>query len=162
MCSGAVAVPLLPDVVWLGGGKVRESPAMLTTRHHSPRIRGKLCEACVRRAVLHGREAWRRNNPELQRPRRNARAMIRLISGIKDRDETPSASLLHKRNIEYITSVFRCRPSRWYGQEQRHTPYTNYIRQYRMQVIYLTSALAQLLWNFVICARRYLHITVCL
>ena len=52
-------------------------------------ICGKVYEACVRSAMLHGSETWGSNNHALQRPLRNDYARIRRICGIRDRDETP-------------------------------------------------------------------------
>ena len=92
-------------VVW---GKFRKLLPVLTTRHLSPRIHSKVYEACVSLPMFHGSEIWRPNNPELQQLCRPDRDMIRWICGIKDRDETPSASLLQKLGIEDITSVLHC------------------------------------------------------
>ena len=44
---------------------------------------------------------------------------LRWVCGTKDRDETPSASLLQKLGIEDITSVHCCWQLRWYGHVQR-------------------------------------------
>ena len=41
--------------------------------------------------------------------------------GTKDRDESPSASLLQKLGIEDVTPVLRSRRLRWYGHEHRVT-----------------------------------------
>ena len=100
---GVVTVPLLPDAVW--PGKSVQS--------------GNVYVACS--AMLHGRETWVPTEPELRQLRHNARAMTRWICGIKDRDETSSASLLQKLDIEDIMSVVRCRRLRWYGHIQRAT-----------------------------------------
>ena len=40
---------------------------VITTRHLSPKIRGKVFEACVCSAMLHGRETWGLNTNDLQR-----------------------------------------------------------------------------------------------
>ena len=94
---------------------------VLTTRHLWPMICGKVYEACVRSAMLHGSETWGPKQPDRRRLRRNDRAMIRWFCGIKDRDETSSASLLQKLGIKHITSVLRCWRLRWCGHEQRAT-----------------------------------------
>ena len=79
------------------GGKMLvtlQNMPVLTTRHLSSRIRGKVYEACVCLTMLHDSETWGSNNPEQQRFRHNDHDMIHWIYGLKDRDETPSASLL--------------------------------------------------------------------
>ena len=88
----------------------------------SPRIRGKVYEACIRTALLLGSETWWPTEPELPRLRRNDCAMIRWICGIIDRDKTPSATLLQKLGIEHITSVLRCRWLGWCGHVQLAMP----------------------------------------
>ena len=97
--------------------KFRKLLPVLTSRHLSPRIHG----VCL--AMLHGSETWGPEEPELQQLHCNDCAMIRWICGIKDRDETPSASLLQKLDIKDITSVLRCRRLRWYGPPQRATSF---------------------------------------
>ena len=66
-------------------GKFRKLLRVLTTRHLSPRIRGKLHEACVRSFMLHNSEKWGPKEPELQQLFRDKRAMIHWIYGIKDK-----------------------------------------------------------------------------
>ena len=105
-------------VVW---GKFRKFLPVLTSRHLSRKIRGKVYVACVHWAMLHGSKTWEPKEPELWQLCRNDRIMIRCICGIKDRDETPSASLLQKLYIEDITSVLCCQWLRWYGRVQRAT-----------------------------------------
>ena len=110
-CDSAIAARCC--VAW---GKFRKLLPVLTTKHLSPRIRGKVYEAWVRSAMLHSSETWGLKDPQL-----HDHTMIRWICGIKDRDETPSASLLQKLGTEDITSVLRCRRFRCYGQVQRAT-----------------------------------------
>ena len=102
-----------------GLGKVRDT--LVCPNHLSPRIRGKVYEACVRTALLLGSETWWPTEPELPRLRRNDCAMIRLICGIIYRDKTPSATLRQKLGIEHITSVLGCRWLRWCGHVQLAT-----------------------------------------
>ena len=103
-----------------GLGKVEETLACPNHRHLSPRIRGKVYEACVPSTMLHGMETWGPKEPELRRLPRNDRTMIHWICRIKGRDKTPS--LLQKLSIKYITSVLRCRRLRWYGHVQLGVP----------------------------------------
>ena len=48
-----------------------------TSKHLSLVARGKVFNACVRSAMLHGSETWAPSAPDLQRLRRNDRAMVR-------------------------------------------------------------------------------------
>ena len=86
--------------------------------------------SCVRSAMLHGSETWGPKEPEMQRLRHNACAMLCWISGIKDRDETPSSSLLLKPGIEDITWILRCQRLRWYGHVQWATSYIKSIKNF--------------------------------
>ena len=99
-CDSAIVARC--SVAW---GKFRKLLPVLTSRHLSPRIRGKVYEVCVRSAMLHGSQMWGPKEPVLRWLHRNDHTMIRWICGIKDRDETPSVSLLQKLGIEDITSV---------------------------------------------------------
>ena len=79
-CDRAIAARWC--VAW---GKLKKLLPDLTTRHLSPKVCGKVCEACVRSAMLHGSETWGPKEPEL-RLCHNDHAMISWICGIKDRD----------------------------------------------------------------------------
>ena len=70
--------------------------------------------------MLHGSETWAPNASDLQRLRRNDRAMIRCICGAKLEDEISSAVLHQKLDIDEITAVLRTWRLRWYG----HVPYS--------------------------------------
>ena len=102
LCSGGACDSAIARccVAW---GKFRKILPVLTTRHLSPRIRDKVDETCVRSAMLHGNETLGPKEPKMQRLHRHDHGMIRWISGIKDRDETPSALVLLKLGIEDIT-----------------------------------------------------------
>ena len=122
LCSGGGCESAIVARCCVAWGKLRKLLSVLTSRHLSPRIRGKVFVACVRSAMLHGSETWGPKDPELRQLRLNDRAMTHWISGIKDTDGTCSASLLQKLDIEDIISVLRCRRLRWYGHVQRATP----------------------------------------
>ena len=77
-------------------GKLRKLLPVLTTKHLSPKIRGKVYEAGVSSAMLHGSETWGLNTIDLLRLRHSDRAMICWIFGTKVRDERPLASLLQR------------------------------------------------------------------
>ena len=56
--------------------------------------------------MLHGRETWGPNNPELQRLCCNDHAMILWICGIKDRDKMPSFTATETWHWGYILWSF--------------------------------------------------------
>ena len=119
LCSGGGcynAIAARCSVAW---GKFRKLLFVPTTRHLSPRIHGKVYDACVLSAMLHGCDIWGPKEPKLRRLCHNERSMIRWIRGIKDRDETPSAALLQKLGTEDITSVLHCRRLKFYGHVQQ-------------------------------------------
>ena len=109
-CDSALATRCC--VAW---GKFRKLLPVLTSRHLSPRIRGKVYNTCIHLAMLHGSEMWGSKELELQWLHCS---MIHWICCIKNRDETPSDSLLQKLDIEDITSLLCCRWLRWYGHVQ--------------------------------------------
>ena len=113
-CDSAIAARCC--VAW---GKFRRLLPILTSKHLSPKVRGKVYSACVRSAMLHGSETWGPNAADLQRLRRNDRSMIRWICGVKDRQEVPSDQLLRKLGICEITAVLRSRRLRWAGHVAR-------------------------------------------
>ena len=115
-CDSAIATRCC--VAW---GKFRKLLPILTSRHLSPKVRGKVYTACVRSAMLHGSETWAPNASDLQRLRRNDRSMIRWICRTKLEDQTPSVDLLKKLDIAEISAVLRGRRLRWAGHVQRAT-----------------------------------------
>ena len=100
-------------------GKFKKLLPILTSRHISPSIRGKVFNVCVRSAMLHGSETWAPTAADLQRLRRNDRAMIRWMAGVRLRDEISSASLLARFGLIEISSVLRSRRLRWHGHVAR-------------------------------------------
>ena len=55
LCSSGGCDSAIAARCW---GKFGKLLPVLTTRHLSPRIHGKVCEACVRSALLHGSKTW--------------------------------------------------------------------------------------------------------
>jgi hypothetical protein len=123
-CEHAIAARCC--VAW---GKFRKLLPILTSRHLSFKIRGNVYSACVRSSMLHGSETWAPNASDLQRLRRNDRAMIRWICAVKPKDEIPSDALHRKLGIDEVTSVVRIRRLRWYGHVQRASTCINSISQ---------------------------------
>ena len=65
--------------------------------------------------MLHGGETWAPKAEDIQILRRNDRAVIRWMCGVKISDEVSSATLLAKLALEEITSALRSRRLRWHG-----------------------------------------------
>ena len=72
----ALAIATICSTAW---GKFRKLLPILTSMRVSPLTRGKVFTACIGSALLHGIETWAPTAPDLQRLRRNNRAMIRWI-----------------------------------------------------------------------------------
>jgi len=115
-CDSAIAARCC--AAW---GKFRKLLSVLTTRHLSPRVRGKVYSTCIRSAIMLLRsepEPWGPNASNLQRLRRNNHSMIRWICGSKARNETPSDQLPLKLCLTNILVVVRSRWLRWFGHVQ--------------------------------------------
>ena len=69
--------------------------------------------------MLHGSETWGPKVEELQRLRRNDRAMIRWICRVGLREGVSSDDLLRRLGIYDITAVLRSRRLRWAGHVMR-------------------------------------------
>ena len=106
-------------------GKFKKLLPILTSRHVSLKARGSVFNACVRSAMLHGSETWAPSAPDLQRLRRNDRAMVRWICGVKLHDETPIDALYAKLGIQDVTDALCSRRLRWYGHVTRATSCIN-------------------------------------
>ena len=115
LCSGGGCDNAIAARYCVAWGKIGKLVPVLTTRHLSPRICGKVYKTCIHSAVLHGSETWGPTIPELLWLWRNHSAMIRWICVIKDRDEIPSTPRLQKLGIEDITSVLCYRRLTRYG-----------------------------------------------
>ena len=111
-------------VAW---SKFRELRPVLTSRHIPFHIRGSVYSTCVRAAMLHGSETWAPNADDLQRLRRNDRAMIRWICGVKPQDRIRSDDLLIKLRLADIEKVLMSNRLRWYGHAKRSQDYINTI-----------------------------------
>ena len=112
----------LGDMISAGGGcdraiaarccaawsKFRKLLPILTSKHISFKIRGKVFTACVRSTMLHGSETWAPNASDLQRLRRNDRAMIRWICSAKLADKIPTPEI---RNFVFFILTLRPLPS---------------------------------------------------
>ena len=103
-------------VAW---GKFRKLLPVLTSRHLPFKVKGRVYNSCVRAAMLHGSETWGPLSDDLKRLRRNDRAMIRWVCGVRHLHETSSEALLEKLGLVDIIAVLRSRRLRWYGHVMR-------------------------------------------
>ena len=99
--------------------KFRKLRPVLTSRHIPFPVRGRVYSTCVRAAMLHGSETWGPKTDELQRLRRNDRAMVRWICGVRPQDNVNSDVLLAKLGLADIGKVLSSRRLRWYGHAKR-------------------------------------------
>ena len=99
--------------------KFRKLRPVLTSRHIPFPVRGRVYSTCVRAAMLHGSETWGPKTDELQRLRRNDRAMVRWICGVRPQDNVSSDDLLAKLGLADIGKVLSSRRLRWYGHAKR-------------------------------------------
>ena len=99
--------------------KFRKLRPVLTSRHIPFPVRGRVYSTCVRAAMLHGSETWGPKTDELQRLRRNDRAMVRWICGVRPQDNVGSDDLLAKLGLADIGKVLSSRRLRWYGHAKR-------------------------------------------
>ena len=86
-------------------GKFKKLLPILTSKHISLTVRGKVFDACVRSALLHGSETWAPTAPDLQQLCRNDRSMIRWICGVKPHDEISIDLLCARLGIQEVTAA---------------------------------------------------------
>ncbi|RUS80290.1 hypothetical protein EGW08_011974 [Elysia chlorotica] len=101
--------------------KFKELLPVLLSRHLSNKTRGHVYSTCVRSAMLHASETWPLTKPNLQRLKRNDRAMIRQICNVKPEDvaTTRSNELLTLLGLEDLNLILKERRLRWYGHVER-------------------------------------------
>ncbi|CAH1263777.1 Hypp2763 [Branchiostoma lanceolatum] len=120
------------DAILQGHWTVAQHHKSQWVRHLPFKTCGKVFDSCVRAAMLHGSESWAPTASDLQRLRRNDRAMIRWICGAKPQDETPSETLHAKLGLVDIASVLRSRRLRWYGHVERASGCINAITKMQL------------------------------
>jgi hypothetical protein len=108
-------------------GKFKKLSPILTSKHLFLTTKGKALNACVRSALLHRRETWAPTAGDLQRLRRNDRAMIQWICRTKPGEETPTALLCARLGIQEVTEALCARQLRWYGHVMRSSACINTI-----------------------------------
>ena len=118
-CAGGgceLAVITRFSVTW---GKFKKLLPILTSKHSTLELRGKLYTSCVYSALLYGSENWAPTVAVLRRLQRNDRSMIRWICGVKPKDRSPSSIFLKKLKITDIKTLLQNRRLRWYGHVRR-------------------------------------------
>ena len=90
-------------------GKSRKLLPILTSKHSSLMAHGKVFNACVRSTMLHDSETWAPSAPDLQRLRRNDRAIVRWIYGVKVHDGVHSDELHARLGIQEVTEALYTR-----------------------------------------------------
>ena len=101
--------------------KFKDLLPVLSSRHLSFKIHGRVYSSCVWSAMLHASETWPLTKPNLQRLQRNDRAMIRQNCNFRSQDivTTRSKELLVRLGIEDLDLILKERRLRWYGHVER-------------------------------------------
>ena len=127
LCVGegcALAIATRCSTAW---GKFRKLLPILTSKHVSPFTRRNVFSACICSALLHGSETWAPAATDLQRLRRNDRAMIRWICGVKPHGKVPMETMYTKLGIPEVAVALRTKHLRWYGHVVCASSWTNSI-----------------------------------
>ena len=98
LCAGRGCKLAIVNRCSTASGKFKRLLPILTSKHVSQRTRGKVFNACLRSALLHGSETWAPTAPDLQRLCRNDRSMVRWICGVRDDDEVSADTLCNVRS----------------------------------------------------------------
>ena len=119
LCAGGgckLAIITRCSTAW---GKFKRLLPILTSKHVSLRTCGKVFNACVRSALLHGSETLAPTAPDLQRLRGNDRSMVRWIWGVRDDDEVSADTLCAMLGVQKVSAALHTRRLRWYGHVAR-------------------------------------------
>ena len=97
--------------------KFKDLLPLLFSCHLSFKTCGRVYSSCVRSAMLHASETWPLTKPNLQRLRRNDRAMIRQICNVRPQDTVTirSNELLVRLGIEDLDLILKERRLQWNG-----------------------------------------------
>ena len=112
---------------WL---KFRELLPLLTSRSIPFSTKGRLYQACVRLAMLHGSETWPVRAEELQCMERNDMRMIRWMCNVSLKDRVSSEELRRRLRLESISTCLQNRRLSWFGHVER-SPETSWINKCR-------------------------------
>ena len=86
-----------------------------TNRNLPLLTRGQVYSKHVRSAMLHEADNWAMTVANINRLRRNGRAMIHWICNVKTKDEVSSDTLLSQPGIQDLEVVLRTGCMRWFG-----------------------------------------------
>jgi len=86
-------------------GKFKKLLPILTSKHISLTVRGKVFDAWVRSVLLHGSKTWAPTAPDLQPLWQNDKSMIRWICGVKPHDEISIDLLCARLGIQEVTAA---------------------------------------------------------
>ena len=104
----------------IGWVKFKKCSEILKGRRFSLKMKGKIYKSCVRSAMLYGSEAWCLREKEMAILRRNERAMIRAMCGVKLLDRRNSEELMDMLGIkESLDRMAKASSVRWYGHVLR-------------------------------------------
>ena len=127
LCAGEDAKLAIVTRCSTAWGKFKRLLPILTSKHVSLRTRGKVFNACVCSALLHGSETWTPTAPDLKRLSRNDRSMVRWICGVRDDDEVSADTLCAMLGVREVTAALRTRRLSWYGHVARSSSCLNSI-----------------------------------
>ena len=99
--------------------KFKKLLLILTSKHITLEVRGKLYTSFVLYALLYGSENWTPTFAVSQRLQCNDRSMILWICGVKPKDRNPSSAFLTKLKIPDIRTLLQSRRLCWYGHVRR-------------------------------------------
>ena len=102
---------------------------ILTSRYLTAKTKGRVYNTCIRSAMLHASETWALPTPELNRLRRNDKAMIRWMCGVSTKDDIRSDSLLQLMGLDEIDTLLRRRRLRCAGHVERSDGPISRVRQ---------------------------------
>jgi len=99
----------------IGWNKFRQLVPLLTNKHVSLIMRGRLYSSCVRSSMLHGSETWPVRKENVVAFQRAEMRMVRWMCGVKLKDRLQSKELRERLGIDDIALVLQQNRLRWYG-----------------------------------------------
>ena len=102
--------------------KFRELSPILTAKHISLKLKGKVYDTCVRSAMLYGSETWAMKAEEEARFERTEMRMVRWMCEVSLREKKTSAELRARMGLKPVGEVVRGNRLRWFGHVLRKDP----------------------------------------
>ena len=91
----------------------------MATKGFSLHAKGRLYDACVRSAMLHGSETWAVNAEDMRRLERSEASMLRWMCNVSVHERRSTKELREKMGIRGIRCSVQERRLRWYGHVMR-------------------------------------------